>query len=191
MLKDDYETARAVAEKNLDMIKKQMPLDLARREEALFERISVPNESPLDKLEKLYMFMDYIYVFVGKFTPCQKGCDHCCYIKVSISSLEAEYIEKTSGIRQTKNLSKEDYFGIPCPFLDNHICSIYKCRPFVCRRHVALFDDPRWCQLDLCKKYNFPRIEFSEVERSYRFILHCAADVSLCDIRQLFSEVTN
>jgi Fe-S-cluster containining protein len=187
MLNYDYQTARMVAEKNRDRIVSQMPADLARREDRLFTELSLSKESSLKKLEKLYIFMDELYAFIGKFIPCHKGCNHCCYIEVSISSLEAEYIESNLGIMGNPNFIKKEFFQTPCPFLEHGTCSIYKYRPFVCRRHLALFDNPKWCQLDLCDKYEFPQIMFTEVEKSYRFIVAVSRASSLYDIRQLFS----
>lgn len=186
MLNEDYETARRVAEKNQDMIINQMPHDLAEREDRLFMRLSVSKESSLEKLERLYSFMDDLYAFISRFIPCRKGCNHCCHIAVSISSLEAEYIGSTLGIRQTPNLDRKDFFGTPCPFLKEGVCSIYKYRPFVCRRHVALVDDPKWCQLELCNKYIFPNIRSTEIEKSYHFIVKGSGASTLYDIRQLF-----
>lgn len=185
-MNDDYEVAKSVAEKNLDRIKMQMPPGLARTEERIYKRLSVSKESSLQKLGKLYILMDDLYAFVGKFTPCHKGCNYCCYINISISSLEAEYIEDNLRISQIRNLDKKDFRGTPCPFLDKGACSVYKYRPFVCRRHVALFDNPKWCQLDLCHKYEFTIIRFSEVEKSYHLIVSGSRDISFYDIRQLF-----
>jgi Fe-S-cluster containining protein len=186
MMNEDYEATKRVAEENLARIKILMPPDLAMREEAIFEKFVASKESCIEKLNKLYILVDDLYGFVGKFIPCRRGCNYCCYIEVSISSLEAKYIESNLGIRQTRNLDKKDFFGTPCPFLIQGDCAIYQYRPFVCRRHVALFDNPKWCQLDLCNEYTFPNIRFSEVEKSYSLIVSESGDISLYDIRQLF-----
>ena len=126
MLNNDYRRARRAAEKNRDRIISQIPPDLDQREEALFMRLSTPKESSLEKLQKLYVLMDDLYAFIGKFIPCRKGCSDCCYIEVSVSSLEAQYIENNSGVRQFPNLDRKDLFGSACLFLDNSTCSIYK-----------------------------------------------------------------
>ena len=182
---DDYKTAAKVAEENLNKIINQMPRSLARREEDMFKKLSLSGESYFKKLEQLYIFLDDIFSFFGKFTPCRKGCSYCCYIEISISSIEAEYIENKLRIKQAPNLDRKEFFGTPCPFLNNNACSIYKYRPFVCRRHHALFDNPEWCNLDLCDKYTFPQVRCTEVEKSYQFILMTSGS-SLYDIRQLF-----
>lgn len=186
VLDDDYKTAKKVAEDNLNRIIDQMPSSLVRREGEIFAKLSVSKESYFKKLEALYAFLDDLYSFIGKFIPCRRGCDYCCYIEISISSLEAEYIESNLGIRRNLNYDKKEFFGTPCPFLDDSACSIYKYRPYVCRRHHALFDNPKWCQLDLCDKHTFPQIRCTEVDKSYHFIVMTSGAGSLYDIRQLF-----
>ncbi len=183
----DYEAAQRVAAENRDRIKTLMPADLAGREKEICKRLSLSQESCLKKLEELYLLMDDIYAFVGKFTPCHKGCDACCHIEVSISSLEAEYIENKLGISQTRNLSRKSFLGTPCPFLRQSACSIYKYRPFACRRNVALFNNPEWCRLD----YRFTYIRFSQIEMSYLLIRHESGDISFYDIRQFFQDHSN
>lgn len=34
--------------------------------------------------------------------------------------------------------------NIPCPFLDNHLCSVYEVRPYMCVAHIVL-SPPEWC----------------------------------------------
>jgi len=189
-VKDDYEIAKRIADRNWDNIAEGMPSSLERKAERLFESLSAGKDTLYEKLEKLYIFMDELYSFVGKFTPCKKGCSLCCYNEVAISLLEAEYIEKFIGIKQSLNLDTQNFRGTPCPFLEDGACSIYKYRPFVCRRHVALFDNPNWCQFDVDDQYVFPQIRFSKVEESYAFIIVSSGAISTYDIRQLFAKVS-
>jgi hypothetical protein len=186
MMNEDYEAAEQVAKENLARIMILMPPDLTMREDTIYKRFVAAKESCIEKLNKLYILMDDLYAFFHKFTPCGKGCNYCCYIEISISTLEAEYIENNLGIRQTRNLDRKDFYGTPCPFLDQGACSIYKYRPFVCRQHVALFDNPKWCQLDLPHRYEFTNIRFTEVVKSYYLIVRDSGDFSFYDIRQLF-----
>ena len=186
-LKDDYEVAKNIADKNWDSIAEGMPSDLEQKAGSLIQELKTCPNTLFEKLEKLYTFMDELYSFVAQFTPCKKGCSLCCYNEVSVSLLEAQYIEKHTGIKQNINLAIKDFPGIPCPFLTDGACSIYEHRPFVCRRHVALFDNPKWCQYDLPVQYVFPHIRFSPVEESYAFIIVSSGITSTCDIRQAFS----
>lgn len=181
----DYQAAKSFAQKNLNNIIKHMPQKLAAREDNIFKNIKNSDESLLDKLKQIYILLDDLYSFLRKYVPCKMGCSYCCHIEVSISSLEAAYIQKQTNRKLAPNNQATEFFGTPCPFLDNSNCSIYLDRPFVCRRHHALFDDPKWCSLDLCSKYKFPQVRFTEIERSYQYIIK-ASGSSLFDIRQLF-----
>jgi uncharacterized protein len=185
---DKYECAKKIADRNWDSIADEMPSILEQKAESLFQNLKTCHNTLFEKLDTLYTFMDELYTYVAKFTPCKKGCSLCCYNEVSVSLLEAEYIEKHTGIKQSVNLDINDFPGTPCPFLDNSACSIYEHRPFVCRRHVALFDDPVWCRYDVPTHYVFPHIRFSPVEESYAFIIVSSGTTSTCDIRQAFSQ---
>ncbi len=185
-VEQDYETAKMIADKNLQKIINEWPRALAEREERIFEELSSSREPSLKKLENIYAFLDDLLSFVANYTPCRKGCSYCCYMKVAVSPLEAEYIQTNLRIKQRPNLQRKDTYGTPCPFLKDGACSIYEYRPFVCRRHLTFFDNPRWCQLDLCDKYIWPLLRCPEVETSYRFVISESGDRSLYDIRQLF-----
>jgi uncharacterized protein len=187
-MQNNYEVAKKIADRNWDSISDGMPSDLEQKAESLIQDLKTSHSTLLEKLDKLYTYMDELYTYVAKFTPCQKGCSFCCYNEVSVSLLEAEYIEKHTGIKRSFNLDIKDFPGTPCPFLKYSACSIYKHRPFVCRRHVALSDDPGWCRYDVPTQYEFPHIRFSPVEQSYAFIIVSSGTTSTCDIRQAFSQ---
>lgn len=190
MINDDYEAARKIAKKNLRNIQKDIPRTLADREERLVESIGRLGDDPLVRLEKLYNFMDELYSFVARYTACTRGCSHCCHIEIEISAIEAEHIEKSLGIKRNPNLVKSSHFGTPCPFLKNGSCSIYRHRPFVCRRHVALFDNPKWCEIGVCNSYSFPQLRFTEVDKCHKLITCDNGRQQWYDIRQLFTQIT-
>ena len=99
---------------------------------------------------------------------CKKGCDYCCYgweVKATIPELfvMVKYLnqlpEKT---RQNLHTELKDYLNQPedlwkkCPFLQDHLCTIYNGRPFVCRTYSS-YDE------NICKEkreFTFP--EFVE-----------------------------
>jgi len=90
------------------------------------------------------------------FVPCAKGCSACCYQRVTISTLEAEYIAFNTG-RAAKRvmpgapMKPIEAFGrgTPCTFLDgNGECSIYDSRPYMCRNYVTLDIDNLLCQTE-------------------------------------------
>jgi hypothetical protein len=84
---------------------------------------------------------------------CQSGCDHCCYQSVGVTPPEALAIwrhvlettseEELDALRvrlrafrdRTRDLSARERVSpdLPCPFLEDHACSIYSVRPLSCR----------------------------------------------------------
>lgn len=98
------------------------------------------------KLKIAYDALDLYNEFVATFAVCQKACSHCCKYTVSVSRLEAEYIEVNEGHKfynGSNHSMIED--GTPCPFLSaDNSCSIYSSRPFNCRTFHTL-DDPKYC----------------------------------------------
>lgn len=99
----------------------------------------------LDKLSRLYSFMDEFNAFVSTFSVCKKGCAHCCKFDVNISRFEAEYIAINTNSSLEIGISKSFNNVSECPFLTHTgVCSIYEFRPFNCRTLHTL-DDPNLC----------------------------------------------
>lgn len=111
--------------------------------------------------------MDEIYTCVTKDSPCGKGCHQCCHYNVSISGLEAQYIQKTTKSKIShQRVGASDFHGEACPFLVEGNCSIYDSRPFVCRRHHSMNSSSDWCNIDIANTYKFTRVEFSEIKKA-------------------------
>lgn len=86
---------------------------------------------------------------------CKKGCSLCCNIRVEALAPEVFYIARViksklsddelvemiaklkSHAKKAKDLRLEEY-DIPCPMLENDICSIYDIRPAMCRKYNSL-----------------------------------------------------
>lgn len=175
------------AKANYERLAKNFPSRLAAREDGLKRLIDSSKLKPIKKLESLYTFMAEVAEFVAKFTPCKKGCSHCCYYSVSISEVEIEFIEKHTRIKRRKEyLPSSDFHGLACPFLKNGCCSIYESRPFVCRKHVTLTRDNTWCKPENANKETFPILSFSGVERAFHRIRNEGASREVFDLRQVF-----
>ncbi|EKE6108922.1 YkgJ family cysteine cluster protein [Vibrio cholerae] len=113
----------------------------------LLGRLQNMQDSPLDLLKQLYLFMDEYNKFVATFSVCEKGCSACCNIPVNVSRLEAEYIHQKTG-HKLSNRTILRTGRSPCPFLaDNGACSIYQYRPYNCRTFHTL-DNPKYCSTD-------------------------------------------
>ena len=186
----DYKAARQVAEANRKTIIKALPVELVEREGRIFAETTTLDELPFLKLERIYSFLDDLLAFVSMYIPCHKGCSSCCHLMVSVSTIEADYIQEKLGFTQHVVMESKNLFGTPCPFLNSGACSIYQSRPYVCRRYVALFDNPSWCSLDLCGLYRFPSIRMIEAEKSFDYLVAASGGGFYCDIRQMFNNPT-
>ncbi len=121
-------------------------------------------QTNLKDYANLLFYIDKIMDMIYPYTDCHKGCDYCCYMSVAISEFEADYIkqyvnknwskeEKNKLHSKIKKLKREhiEIFNpvflatethtqvrVPCIFLKNGCCSIYPCRPTICRTYVSL-----------------------------------------------------
>lgn len=180
------EIAIEYAKSNHEKLVNSFPSSLSKKEEGLYARMQKSKGNAINNLSSLYSEMSEIYAHVNKFTPCKKGCSHCCYIPVSISELEAELIEKTLKIKRKKFSVHDKTQDIPCPFLKNNSCSIYDVRPFVCRRHVVLTKSSYWCELERCNRVKMPLLNFTEIQKSFEHLISKSGKDKIFDIRELF-----
>jgi len=189
MEESDYRIEHKFATNNFEKVTSSIPKNLIQKEDKLLERFIKNKRNSHQKLKLLYNFMDSLYIHVNKNTPCQNGCNHCCHYNVSISELEAELIENETKAKRLKGLSNTfvtDFHGIPCPFLKEGSCSIYSSRPFVCRRFVSLGSSKKWCEVKVANEYEFPLLNFSEIDKSYDYLVNESGLNNRSDIRQQF-----
>ena len=183
----NYKIEHKFATQNAEIVLENIPKFLVKKEENLFQRFVKSKRNSSYKLKRLYDFMDNIYQHVNKNSPCKKGCNHCCHYNVSISELEVQYIERLNNIKRNQSQSHiTDFHGTPCPFLKEGSCSIYNSRPFVCRSHVSIGSSEIWCAVDISNEYEFPQLRFSEIDKSYYFLVNESGFNQRTDIRQQF-----
>ena len=83
-------------------------------------------------------------------SPCKESCPHCCHMPTLMTQEEADVIGAEIG-RPAKQLLRYShqgnmaYYRVPCPFLKDGRCSIYRYRPIVCRLHVSIDKDDLLC----------------------------------------------
>jgi|ERR1700722_5767336 len=112
------------------------------------------NARPALKLRQIQVIADKAFHHAAGRVACARGCAHCCYIAVPITTVEAKSIGEQIGIeprdvtnvppRNPTSFSKET----PCPFLENNECSIYEHRPLECRTNFNFDRDSYWCQYE-------------------------------------------
>jgi len=116
--------------------------------------------SPFRNLRALIARIDVHGARVRGATPlqCQAGCSACCYVRLSVSTVEADYIRSSRPVRPKKTgrgahdanpLFEHSRRSAPCVFLDAvGMCAIYEVRPIICRTHgfPLLVDERR----DIC-----------------------------------------
>lgn len=187
MNEESLEQARENAHRTNQKITSAIPRSLAQREKNLLKRIKRVDGDALKKLATLYSFMDELYPVVTKFTPCKIGCYHCCHYRIDVIEPEVRYIEKATGFSRRVAILSPEVRGQPCPFLKNSTCSIYKYRPFFCRSHINLCKTSAWCRIENCKKVKLPMLVFSEVYKSYNFIVMESGSATNQDIRCFFN----
>lgn len=186
----DIEESNEFIKQNMEACYNKFSEELKKEENLFHNKIRIENSSKKNKLIKLYNLADKILEQTKEFLPCQKGCSHCCYINVSITILEAEYIERNTGIKFRKLLTSKSYdnnkfLGITCPFLKNNTCTIYKYRPFACRKHMSFDKDTFWCEI---KNFNDKKITMGsfDYEKSYYDITQYSGNTIYGDIRDFF-----
>jgi Fe-S-cluster containining protein len=132
-------------------------------------------EDGLALLKETYLTFDDAITEFKKYSPCDKGCWHCCCSIVETAIIEAENIRKyvtenfskdeveqlskriydisrfqPNSIQMSNEQVKTNYLkqSIPCPFLNSdYSCSIYQVRPITCRKHIV-FSSKELCEND-------------------------------------------
>ncbi len=183
------EDEKQAAQENFERLTAEMPISLSRREERFADQIKRAKINSKKKLDSLYSFMNELYTFARNYTPCKKGCSHCCHYKVTVSEVEIAHIEKHTKKKRNKQFSPiRDFHGSPCPFLKKGACSIYGARPFVCRRHVTLTKTDTWCNPKISNTEKFPLLKFSCVDEAFDYIRQESESFETYDIREVFGK---
>lgn len=180
-------SARKNAELNFERLVARIPRAAQEREENLLKEISTAQGSALKKLRLLHLATEELSIAIAPFVACGRGCNACCHYNVHLFPLEAELIEKRTGIKRSKGPNPSfDFTGIPCVFLRDGQCSIYEVRPMVCRKHVALTNTAYWCAPERSGSIQLPLANFSEVNAAFEHILQKDGRHEPSDIRQQF-----
>jgi len=148
------------------------------------------------RASRLLEITDKLTAMGTPLAPCKKGCAHCCYQSIVISSWEAAQIAKVTGKKiasfeglnpenHTREELIEEYRDKACPFLADNECSIYTVRPFICRTHISMADDPFPCDIKNNPGAAVPYLNFHDLNMIQGF-LFIGANCKIGDIRKFF-----
>lgn len=143
--------------------------------ERMIDAILEVSETPMPNDQKHYRTFQLLQVIEGKIkdhVPCGKGCNHCCHMSVSVSSVEAEIIRRKTGVKPRSfplRIMSQDQFvarfaKVRCPFLgEDGACQIYDVRPIACRTHYNLSKYPSVCDIVNYSGQKVANLNFSPV----------------------------
>lgn len=171
---------------------KAIPPELSIREDTIQRKLASENASSRNKLQKIYSLMSELGKVAEPYVACGNGCSSCCQMNVTISQLEANFIEKETGIkpaRVTRSVHhpQDEFMGVPCPFLEDGSCSIYDVRPFACRKHLSFDTSPYWCAPARTLTVEFPMLEFSGAQDAFLDVTRLKTGGVFADIRDIFT----
>lgn len=171
---------------------KAIPPELSNWEATIQRKQASENASSRNRLQKIYSLMTDLVKAAEPYVACSKGCSACCKMNVMISQIEANFIEKETGVKpaQVTNgfLHPQDKFiGVPCPFLEDGSCSIYDVRPFACRKHLSFDTSPYWCDPARTLTVGFPMLEFSGAQDAFLDVTRLKTGGVFADIRDFFT----
>lgn len=171
-----------------------MPKQLGNR----IDGIMADNSGITSKRGKLIKIINEVSKAIYPHSACKPGCSHCCNISVLIHENEAAQLQKVTGKmakriplrspEQVRALNFErKFYGNPCPFLIDNLCSVYEFRPYVCRQHHSLDDTPEQCDTSRIKSEHssVPTFNLKYLEFSVAY-LEFAAGNAMGDIREFF-----
>lgn len=122
-----------------------------------------PRMSFQDKADGMMTVAEGISLTITPYTPCTKGCSHCCYMAVEVSAFEADMISRYLGrkkategqvvtvdniadAKREQDASVAKYTGVRCSLLgQDGKCTVYPVRPIACRTHHNLGVDETNC----------------------------------------------
>lgn len=152
------------------------------------------NASDKSKMVALRGLADRINNAIRDNIACRgQGCSHCCFQAVTISGIEATWIQEANGQKMKANVNRRledleemraEHTGKPCTFLKGGACSIYEVRPIACRLAMNLGDSPFFCDTSIPAELSaVPAFDLTQFWLAYSQLI---LKTNLGDIRDYF-----
>jgi Fe-S-cluster containining protein len=151
-----------------------------------------------DRAQRMVQLVNELVRPAATASACKRGCSHCCYQAVTISAWDAARMAHASGMKladpegmnaltnfDETRAEQKRWSGKPCPFLKGNECSVYDVRPFPCRWHFNLGDDPAVCDTINNPGHKVPMFNCEPVVLSVA-VMFANAGVKWADIRDFF-----
>lgn len=180
------------AEANMEIVSEKMRPHFPEWARRLNAMVSSPEPIRV-RLRLLRDLADEITEHAREYSPCRKGCNHCCHMATMVSEPEAAMIgalihKSPKKPKQWADFRDKDAIadaflgaGKACSFLDNGVCSIYEHRPLACRVHMSMGASSAACEMDQTR--TLPLLNLSELDKAYAMI---SATLHMADIRAYF-----
>lgn len=173
---------------HVDALKTRGLVEAIRKAEVVISGAGMSGDRT--KLQTLKGVLAKLDTVIADYTACSRGCDHCCKMAVSMSSIEAEMIGQSIFVRPRKPETNMDgmemvdaYKGVDCPFLVDKVCSIYDHRPIACRAHHNISKYPDLCDVIGNPGSDVPALNFTFAHAAY---VQFFFDSEFNDIREFF-----
>lgn len=183
--------AESAAAENLEIVRAASGSKLATLGAQLREVITPKVPAATRLIRMRHLASEWTSEFTSK-TACAKGCSHCCNINTAVPRSEAKLIAKELGLKVSEpsqhydleaSGTRQNFFGVPCTFLVEGRCSIYRSRPMVCRTLVNMDSVDLLCRLVPDKQVPVPYLNTSDIQGTFAFLTYTE---QFADIREWF-----
>lgn len=195
-LENEPIAAAATARANLSAAIAAIPPALDQVDSGLPHALAHTNASTRVRLGRIYSVVEEAAAIVAPHAACRRGCDSCCRMDVSITSLEADRLAAASGRRIRRpppaaSRAPARFAGVPCPFLQDGACSVYEARPFACRSHFAFTATSYWCAPERALTVEMPLLSLGGAKMAYQQLAAALPSPGFADIRDYFPEASS
>jgi Fe-S-cluster containining protein len=187
------EETQAYAEVTINAFYDAMTEEDKQKLRSSLKRVISATTRPANKMKEILIIADSAFRHTTGRVACARGCAHCCYIGVSMTTVEAKAIGEQIGIepRDVANAAPRDPASwsneTPCPFLENAECSIYEHRPLECRTHFNFDKDNYWCRYENADGALIPKTKIENLGAAYQLVsMGKNSPPTFADIRDFF-----